>query len=82
MYSLTVLKETRIIISDGAAQEFGQLDNAIDRFFPNTIRVRCGWHLIDRSWEKHLLKKSISRKKQKIIMIYLRRIFRPGCILG
>ena len=58
MFSLTVLKKTRIIISDGDAQEFGQLDNAIDRFFPNTIRVRCGWHLIDRSWEKHFIKKS------------------------
>ena len=42
MFSLTVLKNTRIIISDSDAQEFGQLDNCIDRFFPNTIRVRCG----------------------------------------
>ena len=42
MYNSTVLKKTRIIIPNGDAQEFGQLDNDIDIFFPNTIRVIFG----------------------------------------
>ena len=54
---LTALSLTQVVITDGDAQEYGQLDNAITTHFPQVHRVRCGWHIIDRSWETHFIKK-------------------------
>ena len=56
MYSNTVLQRIRLVISDGDAQEYNQLDNAIQKYFPDIVRIRCGWHIVDRSWLRHFLK--------------------------
>jgi hypothetical protein len=46
------LKRIKIIVTNGDSQEIGQLDDAINPFFPNAYRIRCSWHIIDRGWHK------------------------------
>ena len=47
-------ERVRLIITDGDQTEFGQVDEAINsRIFPNALRARCGWHIIDRGWNKN-----------------------------
>ena len=58
MYSKTVLSRSRIVISDGDLQEYSQLDNAITHFFPQLIRLRCGWNILDRAWENYFSNKN------------------------
>ena len=58
MFSKTVLLRTQLVITDGDLQEYSQLDNAILKFFPHIKRARCGWHIVDRSWDKHFPRKS------------------------
>ena len=57
MFSKPILSRCRIVISDGDLQEYSQIDNAISKYFPQLIRVRCGWHIIDRAWEKYFSSK-------------------------
>lgn len=42
----------KVIITDGDSQETSQLDIAISLHFPKVLRVRCGWHVIDRGWAR------------------------------
>ena len=43
-----------IIITDGDQTEFGQVDEAINSgIFPNALHAQCGWHIIDRGWNKN-----------------------------
>ena len=54
-----------MIITNGDAQETSQLDLAIGLFFPHAVRVRCGWHLVDRGWIRHCPgPKSVDKAKQ------------------
>ena len=32
-----------------------QIDSAISMYMPHVHQVRCGWHIIDRGWEKHIV---------------------------
>jgi hypothetical protein len=41
-----------VIISDGDSQEIAQINNLIDVVMTTARRLRCGWHLIDRSWNR------------------------------
>ena len=41
------------MITDGDSQETSQLDIAIREFFPNAERIRCGYHLNKKNWEKN-----------------------------
>lgn len=47
------LKRIVVIITDGDSQETSQVDYAIDVFFPQAIRVRCIWHIVDRGMDTH-----------------------------
>ena len=51
-FSPYLLSRVRVIISDGDSCECNQIDAAIKLFMPNVIRVRCGWHIIDRGMDK------------------------------
>ena len=42
----------KVAVSDGDSQEIGQLCSAIGRFFPEAYRIRCGWHIVDRGWNR------------------------------
>jgi hypothetical protein len=50
LLGITYLQRVQVMITDGDSQEFQQLDAAIAKFFPQTQRVRCGWHLVNRGW--------------------------------
>jgi hypothetical protein len=45
-----VLSKVKVVITDGDSQEISQLEAAMKTFFLQAIRVRCGWHIIDRGW--------------------------------
>ena len=53
LYGSDVTSRIRVIITDGDSQEIQQLTVALDMVFPNAIRVRCGWHIIDRGLLKN-----------------------------
>ena len=53
MFSKETIDRIRVIISDGDSQEYQQIDVAINTFCHQTLRVRCGWHVIDRGWMRH-----------------------------
>ena len=55
MFGNSILKHIKMVISDGDSQEYSQLDNAINRFFPSVYRGRCGWHIIEKGWQIHML---------------------------
>ena len=42
----------KVAVSDGDSQEIGQLCSAIGRYFPDAYRIRCGWHIVDRGWDR------------------------------
>ena len=54
MYGHRILSQIQVVITDGDSQETTQLDNAIDLFFPQAKRVRCGWHIVNRGWNKYV----------------------------
>ena len=58
LFGITILNRIQVIITDGDSQEYGQLDNAISEFMPHITRVRCGWHIIQKGWEKNMMSES------------------------
>eukprot|EP00526_Cylindrotheca_closterium_P002846 CAMPEP_0113631180 /NCGR_PEP_ID=MMETSP0017_2-20120614/16203_1 /TAXON_ID=2856 /ORGANISM="Cylindrotheca closterium" /LENGTH=982 /DNA_ID=CAMNT_0000541679 /DNA_START=1 /DNA_END=2952 /DNA_ORIENTATION=- /assembly_acc=CAM_ASM_000147 len=44
------LQQVRLIISDGDSTEIGQINEAMSKYMPNAIRLRCVWHITDRTW--------------------------------
>jgi len=42
------------VTADGDPQECSQLDAAIKVVFINAVRRRCGWHIVDRGWNRQL----------------------------
>ena len=51
----------RLQITDGDSQETSQLDDALKTVFKISKRRRCGWHIIDRGWDRVV--SSIGRSK-------------------
>lgn len=49
VFSKDLLLKVRVIVSDGDTSEFGQIDSEIADFINNTTRIRCVWHVVDRS---------------------------------
>ena len=47
------LRRVRVMITDGDSQEYQQLDVAIKEHLSQAYRVRCGYHLNKKNWEKH-----------------------------
>ena len=48
-----LLLRVRAVITDGDSQEISQLDDALKNYMPTAQRLRCGWHIIDRGWQRH-----------------------------
>lgn len=42
----------RLVITDGDSQETSQLDDALKTVFKSSKRRRCGWHIIDKGWDR------------------------------
>ena len=67
VYGNHILDLVNLIVTDGDAQETSQLDSAIDQFFPNAKRARCGWHIIHGGWNRYVEgKRSLSTEQQVI----------------
>ena len=47
-------KLVRLVITDGDSQETSQLDSAIKSVFENAKRRRCGWHIVEKGWQRHV----------------------------
>ena len=77
----------KAMITDGDSQETGQLDIAISQFFPHVHRIRCGYHLNSKNWEKNGPKygkyppeqKNSCALQHKIISDWIYSWFKPKC---
>ncbi len=49
---IDVMQRIVVILSDGDSTEIFQINNLIDELCPHVHRQRCGWHLVDRGWER------------------------------
>jgi hypothetical protein len=49
-----VLSKLSINVTDGNSQEITQLEDAVNKYFPNVYRIQCSWHIIDRGWFKNV----------------------------
>ncbi len=47
------LHKVVLVLTDGDSQEFCALEKAIFKFMPKAVRGRCGYHLIEKSFEKY-----------------------------
>ena len=67
----------KIIISDGDPQEYLQIDNAIQVYFPSLTRVRCAWHIISKGLEDNVdmkfpdLPSNIIQDQRSIILSWI-----------
>ena len=52
LLGVEAMKKIVVIISDGDSTEIAQINNLIDVLCPHVHRLRCGWHLVDRGWER------------------------------
>ena len=48
-----LLSQINIVISDGDSSKCNEIDNALKHVISNVLRVHCGWHLVNRGWEKY-----------------------------
>jgi hypothetical protein len=46
------IARVKVIVTDGDSQERSQLDIAIALHYRDVCRVRCGWHVVDRGWNR------------------------------
>lgn len=47
------LKRVQLVLTDGDSQEFNALDESIFTFISNAKRGRCGYHLVEKSYQKY-----------------------------
>jgi hypothetical protein len=47
-----VLNKISLVVTDGGLQEITQLQDAVNKFFPNVYLIRCSWHIINMEWQK------------------------------
>ena len=47
------LDRIRVMITDGDSQEYEQLDTACQLYFGRARRIRCGYHLNTKNWERN-----------------------------
>ena len=80
------LSKVNLVISDGDSCEYTQLDIAIEKYMPNTLQIRCGWHLVDRGWNNYGPKlkyyqdhKDLYREISCNIKSYLYSWMKPNC---
>eukprot|EP00957_Ditylum_brightwellii_P208562 15358040-Ditylum_brightwellii.AAC.2 len=44
----------KVILTDGDCQEYEMIDICLITIFKNAKRVRCGWHIVDLGWKRHI----------------------------
>ena len=53
VFTGSILSRVNCIITDGDTQQINQLDTALTKYFPNAVRVRCGWYVCNRTFDRH-----------------------------
>jgi hypothetical protein len=74
MLGMEYLMEVEDIITIGDSQETTQLDLAIKQYIPHGMRLRCGWHIIDRGWNSNGPKSNmapLNKKEDWVIVLCL-----------
>jgi hypothetical protein len=41
-------------VTDGDSQEITQLEDVVNKYFPDVYQIRCSWHIINRGWHKQM----------------------------
>ena len=44
----------KLVLINGDWNEMAALDEALKSVFVNAIRIRCGWHIINRGWSRNV----------------------------
>ena len=44
----------QLLITDGDSQETSQLDQALKTVFKSSQRRRCGWHIVEKGWDRNV----------------------------
>lgn len=60
-----VLSKVNVIITDGDSQEFTSIDQAIFKYFKSAIRLRCGVHVVMKTFEKSVMSSNFMPHKEK-----------------
>jgi hypothetical protein len=47
-------ESVQLQITDGDSQEISQLDQAMNTVFKNSLRRRCGWHIVEKGWDRNV----------------------------
>ena len=54
LFGKTFCNNVRAIVSDGDWVLIGVIDSATECLYVNATRIRCGWHIVDRTWDKYV----------------------------
>jgi hypothetical protein len=65
MLGMEFLMEVEVMITNGDSQETTQLELAIKKYIPHAMRLRCGWHIIDRGWNTNGPKSNVAPQNKK-----------------
>ena len=58
LVSCYLLSQVKAIITDGFPKDFMQIDKAREVYFKYTLKIRCGFHLVQMGWINHVIKKN------------------------
>jgi hypothetical protein len=77
LLGVEAMKRIVVLISDGDSTEISQINNLIDVLCPQVHRLRCGWHLVDRGWERLIyhIPKDAFRSKWRLFETTRRILF-------
>ena len=65
------MKNIVVIMTDGDSNEMEELENVIARYLPQCNRLRCGWHLIHKGFQRRVpLDASMSKKYRKSYRLF------------
>jgi MULE transposase domain len=63
-------RKVKLIVTDGDSQETSQLDAAINaKIYGDSVRRRCGWHIIEKGTTFHLRFPSAKNSVQDIVAV-------------
>lgn len=50
----TRCNQVQMVMTDGDSQEISQMDSALQSVFTSAVRRRCGWHIVEKGFAKHV----------------------------
>lgn len=68
-------EKVQLQITDGDSQETSQLDQALKTVFKNSKRRRCGWHIVEKGWDRNVSGLGRSQEAKHIESVVKRWIY-------